>query len=175
MTAPKRRWFRFSLRTLFVVVTMVAASCWVYLAGWPRWQLYREQSDFEESVKQLRAGMTPNEGSNLARFETCVFKGIALGQTPASEQVVFNVYSWPNACYCICYILSGPPLQNFNAQKTDRIEVYRLPPVPADYKSLKGTHSRNGGPIGPYVLDSQPKMFGGPNSGERPHVVHSDG
>ncbi|HTM56291.1 MAG TPA: hypothetical protein VL175_19835 [Pirellulales bacterium] len=172
MTAPKRRWFRFSLRTLFVVVTMVAASCWVYLAGWPRWQLYREQSDFEESVKQLRAGMTPNEGSNLARFETCVFKGIALGQTPASEQVVFNVYSWPNACYCICYILSGPPMQDFNAQKTDRIEVYCLPPVPVDYKSPR-TVSGDGNPIAPYVLDSQSKMFGDTQSDEL--LVHSDG
>ena len=29
--APKRRWFRFSLRTLFVVVTMFGVACWL---GW---------------------------------------------------------------------------------------------------------------------------------------------
>ena len=34
MTAPKRRWPRFSLRTMFVVVTVVAALC-----GWMDYQL----------------------------------------------------------------------------------------------------------------------------------------
>jgi hypothetical protein len=28
-TKPKRRWFRFSLRTLFVLVTIVGAAIWV--------------------------------------------------------------------------------------------------------------------------------------------------
>ena len=33
MTAPKRRWFRFSLRTLFVLVTVV--GCWLgYSINW---------------------------------------------------------------------------------------------------------------------------------------------
>ena len=35
MTAPNRRWFRFSLRTLFVVVTLLA--CWLgYEINWIR-------------------------------------------------------------------------------------------------------------------------------------------
>jgi hypothetical protein len=34
MTAPRRRWFRFSLRTLFVVVTVLAAI-WCACISWP--------------------------------------------------------------------------------------------------------------------------------------------
>ena len=34
MTAPKRRWFRFRLRTLFVVVTVLALAC-----GWFGYEL----------------------------------------------------------------------------------------------------------------------------------------
>ena len=40
-TAPRRRWFRFSLRTLFVVVTITAIGCWligpVAIAKWREW------------------------------------------------------------------------------------------------------------------------------------------
>lgn len=35
MTPPRRRWFRFSLRTLFVVVTLLC----VLLGGWMSYQL----------------------------------------------------------------------------------------------------------------------------------------
>jgi hypothetical protein len=38
MPAPKRRWFRYSLRTLFVVVTLVAV-----LAGGLAWELHAAQ------------------------------------------------------------------------------------------------------------------------------------
>ena len=32
-TKPKRRWLRFSLRTLLVVVTLVAVASWAYWFG----------------------------------------------------------------------------------------------------------------------------------------------
>jgi hypothetical protein len=44
-TKPKRRWFRFSLRTLFVLVTIACTG-----AGWVAYQLnwIRERHDFVE-------------------------------------------------------------------------------------------------------------------------------
>jgi hypothetical protein len=36
MTAPKRRWFSFSLRMLFVVVTAGAFSSWAVREFWPQ-------------------------------------------------------------------------------------------------------------------------------------------
>lgn len=47
-TAPRRRWFRFSLRTCFVVVTLVAIGC-----GLVAWQagIVREQKDTFELIR----------------------------------------------------------------------------------------------------------------------------
>jgi hypothetical protein len=43
MTAPRRRWFRFSLRTLFVVVTLLA--CWL---AWNRSLVERRRAFLEK-------------------------------------------------------------------------------------------------------------------------------
>jgi cytoskeletal protein RodZ len=45
----KRRWFQFSLRTLFVVVTLIAAACWVVI---DRRRLIRERDESELKAEQ---------------------------------------------------------------------------------------------------------------------------
>lgn len=166
------KWPRFRLRTLLVAVTACAVLVWAYVVGWPWWQLYREQATFEESLKQLRAGITQDAGSDLVRHETCFHRMMATESTPAGESVVFGVYSWDNACYCICYVLSRSSGQ-VTRIPTRRIEVYRLPPVPRDYKSpnIVGGH-----PATNYVWDSQAKMFERrqQKSDEGPVLIYTD-
>jgi hypothetical protein len=58
---PKRRWFRFSLRTLLVLVTLAAVGSWAYWIGWPWWLVSREQSQIVELVSQLKIGISMNE------------------------------------------------------------------------------------------------------------------
>ena len=105
---------QFRLRTLLALLTACAALVWVYAIGWPWWALHREQADFEESLKQLKAGTTQDAGSNLVRYKTCFTRMMATGSTPAGEAVVFSVYSWNNACYCICYVLASRPSGNIS-------------------------------------------------------------
>ena len=64
-TKPKRRWFRFSLRTLLVVVTVAAVASWAYWFGWPWWKVYREQHRFEVAARQLRIGTSYRDLDNL--------------------------------------------------------------------------------------------------------------
>jgi hypothetical protein len=164
---------QFRLRTLLIALTACAALVWALAIGWPRWSLYREQADFEQSLQQLQAGTTPKAGSNLVRYKTCYTRMMATGNTSAGEPVVFSVYSWPNACYCICYVLANPSSGDFTVRPTSRIEVYRLPPAPPDNKSPKIS---GGHPTTNYVWDSQAKMFGSgqDSSDERAVLIYSD-
>jgi hypothetical protein len=54
MTNPKRRWYRFSLRTLLIVVTLLAAQCgfvtWVIR---DRERLIRERDDAIQKKHEL--------------------------------------------------------------------------------------------------------------------------
>lgn len=165
---------QFRLRTLLVLLTVCAALVWAVAIGWPRWSLYREQADFEQSLQQLTAGISQDAGSNLVRYETCYVRMMATGNTPNGEPVVFSVYSWPNACYCICYVLARRPYGDITGIPTRRIEVYRLPPAPLDYKSPNVT---GGHPTTNYVWDAQAKMFGHSDDGsnESAVLVYSDG
>lgn len=49
--APKRRWFKFSLRTLFVVMTVVAATL-----GWLSWRFEQARERRTIMIQYLRAG-----------------------------------------------------------------------------------------------------------------------
>jgi hypothetical protein len=49
MTAPNRRWFRFTLRTLFVTVTLACA-----LSGWLVWNL-RQMRHRVETAKRIES------------------------------------------------------------------------------------------------------------------------
>ena len=62
-TKPKRRWFRFSLRTLFVLVTIVGVA-----AGWVAYQLnwIRERHKFVVQYGSVEfPGLKPNLNTGL--------------------------------------------------------------------------------------------------------------
>jgi hypothetical protein len=148
---------RFSLKVLLATVTVCALCSWVYFSIWPAWRLTREEADFEASVKQIKAGMTQSAAGKLLRWKTCLAKGIGAGTTPTGEMVMFGMYSWSNACYCICYILPPPKDGQIMAAPCARVEVYRLPPVPDNYQSQM--NSIGGDPLSAYVWDFQSVIY----------------
>src|SRR5262245_55972963 len=63
MMSMKR--IRFSLRTLLLVVTAAAMLFGLYWIAWPRYQAYRERSQFEAVAKTFKAGISPEEAYAL--------------------------------------------------------------------------------------------------------------
>jgi hypothetical protein len=132
-TQPKRRWFRFGLRTLFVVVTLAAVGSWTYWIGWSRWVTYREQVQFVESVEHIKVGMTAFQaskglkpGSHITVFQS------AIEHRPAE---VLVGYAWEDCIYCIYYVCVGDSQPTFQGDKPlVKAQAFRLAAMPTNYQ-----------------------------------------
>jgi hypothetical protein len=51
----------FSLRSLLLLVFLLAVLCCAYWVGWPWWVGSKDQQQFIASVKQVKAGQTLGE------------------------------------------------------------------------------------------------------------------
>jgi len=124
---PKRRWNRFSLRSLFVALTAVAVLAWVYWTGRFMWQ----QAQLERSVKQLKCGQS---------FEDALFivgqNHVALVSATGGadgKDYGWIRFQWPNATYLLVAAL-GPSVDGtLDSQKLTSIRVYRIPAAPRGY------------------------------------------
>jgi hypothetical protein len=125
---------QFRLRTLFILLTIAAVAAWGYWFGRPRWILGREQSAFEASARQIKAGMTRNEWTKFVLWNN--------SKHPASHQydsqhvrIGLTWVVWPNAIYCIYYGMPGATGSGDYDTPCSSVEVFRIPPVPTGYQS----------------------------------------
>jgi hypothetical protein len=143
---------RFSLQTLLLIVTVAAIAFWAYWFGWPRWQMYREQVRFEESVQNLKAGMTEDEASRLVRWPKKV-RTSTVAYDSQRRPIILTKYDWPNAIYCVYYVYPRGNGKGPHGESCISVEVFRLPPVPRRYeaqtKSGRDSVSRRIPPIKP--------------------------
>ena len=168
-----RRWFQFRLRTLMISVTLAAVASWGYWIVWPWWQLRHEQAVFEESVHRLKSGQSSLSADKLLQSKTCLRIGGAAGNTSSGEPIVFSAFAWKNACYCIYYILPTNANGDILGTAFNRVEVYRLPPVPNGYKSSSWVGADS---LPSYVWDSQKIIFNTPSAKIDPlyKLIYSD-
>jgi hypothetical protein len=133
--AIRRRRFRFGLRTLLAVVTLTAVASWSYWFGWPWWVNWREQVAFENSVRQIKAGMTRNQWTDLIQWNNSN-RPASHDYDPQHVRVGLTWLVWPNAVYCIFYrVPGGIGLNGDNNIPCSSIEVFRLPQIPRGYKA----------------------------------------
>jgi hypothetical protein len=133
-TKPKRRWFRFSLRTLLTVVAIAAVASWGYWVGWPWWQAYREQGGFEAAVRQLKAGVTTELADNQIpsqSHDTAILYSDSSGWVCAISK-----YFRRNANYCVYYVFPESSRGAGSEIPCVSVSVFRLPRAPHDYQAL---------------------------------------
>jgi len=88
--APKRRWFRFSLRTLFVVVTVFACALgWTYAVARRVWERERLIEEVGRNPIGLVSTHAPSDFTDLpsAPWSIRLFGGRTVGRfiLPASQ------------------------------------------------------------------------------------------
>jgi hypothetical protein len=53
VSQSRRRWFRFRLRTLLMLLTVAAVGSWAYWYGWDRWQWFLAQRQLVAEATQF--------------------------------------------------------------------------------------------------------------------------
>jgi hypothetical protein len=122
---------QFSLKILFLVITVAALSCWGYWVARPRWQMHRDQMQFEEAVKRLKSsGLMYDMWGTIGRHE----RGIrGLSYDAKGNPVGWIQYDWSNAVYLIYCPLQLRAGGNPDYDLCLSVEVFRLPPTPRGY------------------------------------------
>ena len=130
--ATRRRWHRFGLRTLFILLTVAAFTAWGYWHAWPQWKMYREQQQFVAQAKQIALGRLMSDAWHPFKES---YRRItdAPGVDSKGRFSRFYTCQWPNALYVV--------FLQYKDSRCSSIEVFRLPAPPRDYKS-QTMHSR---------------------------------
>jgi hypothetical protein len=134
MTEPaNRRRFQFGLRSLFWLVAFVAIACWLYWDGWPRYRMYREQVQFEATVREK---FSPGHTFYFANdFVGGMAHNVVGGFGDADgNSVAYVRREWPNLSFVIYGRLKpGAGLLQHQVEFQD-IKVFRLSGVPNGYR-----------------------------------------
>jgi hypothetical protein len=142
--AKRRRWPRFSLRTLLVVVTLAAVASWGYWVGWPWWSAYREQSRFETAAKQLKVGISSAAATKLlpqSLGESTTYTSDNEGNLVGLGRYIYN-----SAVYCIYFQYPKGYSGRSSECPSVSFKVFRLPPIRQDHN--KTEQSSSGSPNG---------------------------
>ena len=152
-TKPKRRWFRFSLRTLLTVVMLAAMSSWAYRFGWPWWR-DREYRPLLESVKHLKAGTSEEQALQLIKgvnypsvFKTEIHASDQ-SDTPNRPTSMISC-TWGDTIVCIYFVADDDNPGAFqglfnSARPCHHIEVFRLAARPDNYSVTRIPINRGG-------------------------------
>jgi len=126
--------FRFSLRTLLIVVALAAAASWAYWIGWPSWLVYREQCQFEATFKQLHVGSTTDDMLALRLSRAREVANVLPFTYPDCD---WFVRGWPNAVYVAVFL--GESSIKRGRVPSKSVALYRLSPIPKDYQPLSAS------------------------------------
>jgi hypothetical protein len=137
----RRRWFRFSLRSLIIFVTAGAALSWAYFFGWPWFSAYYEQVRFERAAKQLKVGDSTFSvmGAFTAAGLLAPKKMAPTSYTSTESHTLFGLSQFvlKNAVYFVYLEYPKDYSGGLLSAPSVRVEVFRLPPVPPEYQAQR--------------------------------------
>jgi hypothetical protein len=149
--------------------------CWANWIGWPRWQLYRDQVQFEQSLKRIRRGDLIYEMWGLLAQPERGIRGIA--SDVQGNPVGWIQYDWPNAVYFIYCPLARRAGGHPDYDLSLSVEVFRLPPVPRGY-APHTARGRNALPDLTFAYTRDFLEFIGSNRNRNPgfeyQLIHAD-
>jgi hypothetical protein len=128
-----RRWFRFSLRSLLVLITVGAASSFVYWTGWPWWLACYDQMRFETAVRSIRAGMTPDETEAFIKHEISQFS-VIVPSGMENDHVLLTRYTLERGVYFLLFKTKRGDSPYANECPVTSVEGFRFPQLPTDYQ-----------------------------------------
>jgi hypothetical protein len=141
MNANRRRWSRFSLRTLIFIVTAGAVLSWAYFLGWPWFSAYYEQVRFERAASQLKAGDSTFSvmGAFTAAGLLAPKKMAPTSYTSTESHTLFGLSQFvlKNAVYFVYLEYPKDYSGGLLSAPSVRVEVFRLPPVPPGYQAQR--------------------------------------
>lgn len=141
MNANRRRWSRFSLRTLIIVVTAGAVLSWAYFFGLPWLSAYYEQLRFEQATSHLKAGDSTFSvmGAFSAAGLLAPKKMAPTSYTSTESHTLFGLSQFvlKNAVYFVYLEYPKDYSGGLLSAPSVCVEVFRLPPVPAGYQAQR--------------------------------------
>jgi hypothetical protein len=107
---------------------------WGYWYLWPAWKDYRERFAFESALRQLRAGVSSDELTNLMFQYRKTITTRRSFNTAGDQGELVPVYF--RSCWC-CVYLTFPPQPGTPADRmaSREVRVYRLKLPPHDYQA----------------------------------------
>jgi hypothetical protein len=133
-TAAHSSSFRFSLRTMFILVTLAALASWFVVSGLPLWKTYQERTSIEAAAKQLKAGTSLFQASDAlfaAARKTMWYK---IADADGAEESASSVHFATDHDAYIAFLRFRPRQIDAEHAPCTSIEIFRLPLAPAKYQ-----------------------------------------
>ena len=126
--------FRYSLRTLLVVVTLAAVASWGYWVAWPWWQMRTQQVRLVRAVTNVRESLSIVNANSPVLPDSGPWKGGGWIYDASGNEFTIDRFEWPCESYFL--VCQYTPPQSFKSLEkicAVNVEVFRVPPAPANY------------------------------------------
>jgi hypothetical protein len=145
--APKRRWFRFSVRLILAATAIAAVASWLNW-GLPRYASYQKRMQFEAILMQVDGDM------EKAALPLRKFREECNPFEMFDDDGGWVACEWPTLTYFLYFPERGSGLS------ANALEIYRLANAPENYAPKSGRRGWSFGPGTTPYMENQAYYWG---------------